>query len=46
MLSTSDMKGSEQEPQKAARMKTIFVTSSLDEMLVRLRFLLATHNIS
>ena len=46
ILSTSDMPVSDQEAQKAALMKTVFASSELDEMLVRLRLLLATHRIS
>ena len=46
MLSTSEMQVSEQEAHRTAPMKTVFASSQLDEMLVRLRLLLATHNIS
>jgi hypothetical protein len=46
MLSTSDMQLYEHEAQEAALMKTVFALSELDEMLVRLRLLLATHSIS
>ena len=46
MLGTSDWQVSNEEAQKAAPMKTVFASSELDEMLVRLRLLLASHSIS
>jgi hypothetical protein len=46
MFGTSDMQPSALAAQKAAFMKSIFAFSTLNEMLLRLHLLLATHSIS